>query len=161
MKITEQIQLTIRILVQLGLVGPMFIYFPFAVMMGIGGIGRLLHGQIHMDTKDFAFLLGWLGILGLIVSIFLPPGSYHRRQWLRVPATILLGCGFVTTGAILMSIASEATDRSWGIFRLWILGGPVVVGLWNLRRIWNPPLTKTTGNQPIVSENPAQTAMRP
>ena len=153
MKNTKRIQPVIRILVQLGFIGPMFVYFPFAVMVGIGGIGMLLRGQINMNAKDIAFLLGWLGSLGLIVSIFLPLGSYYQRQWLRVLVTILLGCGFVTTGAILMSIASEPTDHSWDIFTLWILGGPVIVGLWNLRRIWSQPLTKTISNQVIKPEH--------
>ena len=142
---TERIQPAIRILVQLGLIGPMFVYFPFAVLVGISGIGMLLCGKINMNAKDIAFLLGWPGILGLIVSIFLPPGSDHRRQWLRVLVTILLGCGFVTTAAILVSFASVATNHSWDILTLWILGGPVVVGLWNLHRIWSQPLTKTIG----------------
>ena len=130
----------LRILAQMILCGPIFIYFPWAVLVGIGTIYVSFTGESAGFSKDFGFGLGWLGLIGLIASILIPAGVFRKRSWARLTVTSLMACGFLATTAILLDDdGSGRLITQWDWFRTWILGGPLIVGTWNLVRIWRKP----------------------
>jgi hypothetical protein len=123
----------VRILIQLIVAGPVLIYVPFAIIAGIGSIASLLIGEPLGPSKSLAYGLGWLGLLGLYGSIFTPTRTVQRHHWLRLTLTVALACGFIATAAVLANDGDPAGFMARaGVFGLYLLAGPVVVGCWNL-----------------------------
>ncbi len=119
----------IRILAQLILCGPIFTYFPWAVLVGVGTIYFLIIGETAGFSKDFSFGLGWLGLIGLIATILIPAEFFSKKSWARLVATSLIACGFLATVAVLLDDdGSGKLITQWDWFRTWILGGPLMVG---------------------------------
>jgi len=127
-------------LIQFIMCGPILACFPWAVLMGIGTVYFAFLGESHGFSKNVGYGLGWLGLLGLIATILLPAAFYEKRKWLRWSATLLIACGYLATVAILLepstSGSSSSTELWW---KVWLLGGPVIVGAWNVARIWKRP----------------------
>ncbi len=129
-----------RFLIQVSLTAPMLALFPWALMMGVGMVYFLVTGEVHQLrelSKTVADGFGWLGLLGLMGSMVTPADWLRRRRWARRWLAGLAGCGFLATAAILLGggLPRQGWDVLWV---LWLLGGPVVVGLWNLQRVFGP-----------------------
>ncbi|MEI7809092.1 MAG: hypothetical protein WCJ07_11480, partial [Verrucomicrobiota bacterium] len=90
----KNLQPALRILAQLILCGPILIYFPWAVLVGVGTIYCSIIGKSNGFAKDFGFSLGWLGLVGLIASILIPVAFFGKKSWARWSATSLIACGF-------------------------------------------------------------------
>lgn len=129
-----------RFLVQLVLSGPLLALFPWALMMGAGMGYFLVTGDFHQLrelSKTVAYGFGWLGLLGLMGSMVTPAAWLRRTRWARRLLATLGGCGFLAAAAILLG--GGLPRRGWdALWTLWLLGGPVVVGLWNLGRVFGP-----------------------
>ena len=135
----------VRVILQLLLVAPVLTFFPYAVLMGLGGflfdtslgIGNsIFEGKFREAFWDFGYSVGWLGQIGLVLSIVVPKETFQRIHWARILETLLLALGLVATAALLSSGTniSLAKDYSWWPYWLW--GGPVAVAFWNLYRIY-------------------------
>lgn len=126
---------------QLAFCAPSIVYFPWAVYLGIGVvIDFLMHGGLAMEVgKGLAFSLGWIGLLGLYSSILIPNAWVQGHALLKFFILIAIVCGFMATlGFFLPPNGLKINDLFEEPFALWVLGGPVVVGVWNLIRIWRP-----------------------
>lgn len=143
----------LRILVQLVVAGPIVIHVPLAVLMGIGMIGFLFAGEWYGMSKTLGYGLGWIGLFGLYGSILTPLRLILAHQWLRKAVVGSIVCGFIATVAIILEGGDpiELFTRD-GLFAVYLLGGPVIVGIWNLARI----LKKEPSQMPGIFDTPTR-----
>lgn len=131
----------VRILVQTAALGPMILLTPFALFYG----PLVIIGIILNENRFFEFLpilLGWFGLIGLYASIFVPIDRIVASTKRCRTIVTLLFAGLLAT--ILITVPSTRdfvnapyfpnTDHAISI---WMFLGPVVVALWNLKRIRN------------------------
>jgi hypothetical protein len=126
----------LRVLTQLVVAGPLVVCAPLAILMGIGTIVLLFSGDVPGVSKALGYGLGWVGLLGLYGSILTPLSTilaHHRLRQLIVAGIV---CGFIAAAAIVME-NGDPIDFFYrgGLFSVWLLVGPVIVGAWNLARI--------------------------
>jgi len=140
----------LRISAQVVLCGPVLALSPLAIFMGIGAIYFVLRGESHGLSKDIGYGFSWLGVIGLAMSIFTPTRIFQRSVVMRRLVTGLILCGYFAIAAILLEPGS--TSAFLNLWSLWMFGGPVVVGAWNLARVWSwpiqPPQTTTGSSAP-------------
>jgi hypothetical protein len=139
----------LRILIQLVVAGPIVIYAPFAILMGVGTIMFLFTGEYRGISKTVGYGFGWIGLFGLYGSIFTPLRTIRAHHWLRQTVIGGIVCGFIATAAIVMEDGNPISFFSRdGLFSIWLLAGPVIIGIWNLFRI-----SKTEPNQALHVES--------
>lgn len=127
----------IRIALQLLLAGPIVVYVPWALLVGPTSMAMLATGQTERIAHTLAFSLGWIGLIGLYGSIFVPLHTVQGSAWIRRTLTVALICGFITVVAMLFEDAAPVDFiRKVGFFGGWMLGGPVAVAVWNLLRYY-------------------------
>jgi hypothetical protein len=118
-------------------VGPVILVTPFAIWIGIGTL--LLPSQwSHWGvSKTLGDGLGWLGIIALYMSIFTPVEAIHKRKGLRYCIVSLGFCGVIAAIAIPFENSDPTAflARS-GFFAIHFLFGALIVGIWNLIRIF-------------------------
>ena len=123
----------VRILIQLIVAGPILVYAPFAIIVGIGSIAAFFIGEQLGISKSLAYGFGWIGLLGLYGSIFTPIRTIRAHLGLRRIVTGAIACGFIATAAVIANEGDPAGYLSRaGIFGIYLLAGPVLVGCWNL-----------------------------
>lgn len=140
-----------RILAQLVISGPILLLMPWAVFMGIGTIYSLAKGNYWGISNALGFGLGWLGLFGLYLSIFIPLQTLRESQKLHLVVLLLLGVGFVATLAITFERGGPIgllAEGNWGAAYSFV--GPLVVSAWNLVRIFR--------EEPHPPHNPDSTA---
>ena len=122
---------------------------PLAVPMGISTLYFMVRGESHGFSKDVGFGFGWFGLLGLIGTILIPVSILRKRKWMRLLMTILIGCGFLAAAAMMLEPGDASSSNSmWSLWTAWMLGGPVIVGVWNLSRMWSQPNQSLQHNDP-------------
>lgn len=127
----------IRVLSQLILAGPVLLYTPLAIIVGIGAVYFAARGESHGFSKDVGYGFGWLGLCGLLASILVPTSVLRKTKWARFTVTALVSLGMLSAAAMLLEVgAAESSFTKWNWWTIWLLGGPVTVGFWNLVRIW-------------------------
>jgi hypothetical protein len=135
--IVKKLYPVFRVLLQLLMCGPLLAVFPLAVFVGLGAIFFALTGESHGLSKDIGYGFGWLGLLGLVTTILVPCSFFKKRKWARVSATVLIAFGFLATAAILLEpLTSHEPSMAQPWWVAWLLGGPVIVGAWNLSRLY-------------------------
>ena len=123
------------------------VYSPFAIIVGIGSIASLFAGEHLGLAKSLAYDLGWIGLMGLYGSIFIPIRTIRAHHWLLRIVTGAIACGFIATAAVIAHDGDPAGYISRAdIFGIYLLAGPVVVGCWNL------VLLHKKGAQPAVGD---------
>lgn len=129
-----------RIAVQMICCAPMMAYFPWAIFMGIGSIMMLVTFQTNgiESNKIIAYGTGWIGLFGLYSSILLPYRWIRGNRVIKICTTLGLVSGFVALAAIMSPPGGVTIPQLFKPFTLWLLGGPAVVGVWNLIKIHNP-----------------------
>ena len=130
----------IRIFAQLVLAGPILVQLPLALLLGFVMGMSALKGGLHASLNGYAFGFGWIGILGLLCSIIIPLRIFDTVRWLRVLIALSVFYGIAT--AVVIVSSEEVSDaiskkKEWGA--AWLFIGPVIVGLWNLWRIFIRP----------------------
>jgi hypothetical protein len=122
-----------RVLIQLVVAGPVLFYALFALAMGIRTIVGLFTGESYDVSHTIVFGLGWVGLLGLYGSIFTPLETIRARRWLRAILTVCMVCGFIVVATMTFGFFPH-----WDLVSIDLIVGPVVVGCWNLIRIYRP-----------------------
>ena len=120
--------------------------------MGLGAIYFAATGESHGFTKDVGYGFGWLGLVGLAATIFLPATFFRKRKWVSWSATLLIACGYLATASIMAGLAGPDMPLAEPWWFTWLLGGPAIVGAWNLFRIWkraDPVGTDNSGAAPL------------
>jgi len=134
------IKTIVRILAQLVVAGPVIVFAPYAFAFGISLIISLFTGEAFSfgASKFLFFGLGWIGIIGLYGSIFIPIKIIQKRRWLRGIIVSCIVCGFIADVAPFFDMGGSL-DADW--FIIWFFLGPLIVGAWNLARIYRakPP----------------------
>ena len=125
-----------RIVVQLVLAGPMVFFYPFLVFATGHTVYDLFARPGSIGAFNLVFVAGGLGLTGLYASILLPT-RWLRRPWLRWTVTGFMALGIVLA-VVFLAIGGD-TSRGLGenaLYAAWGFGGPLIVALWNLRRMW-------------------------
>lgn len=134
-----------RILVQLVVAGPIIIYMPFALLLGPVTLALALTGQAEL-SKGIAYGFGAFGLLGLYGSILVPLSAFHRVPAVRWLTITFLFLGIIAS--VVMAFApgeqGETIAARPELFQVWLLGGPIVVAVWNLARLLRPPAAAST-----------------
>jgi hypothetical protein len=125
----------VLLLVQLILAGPILLYFPFAIFIGIGTYYLIFTGDLKVFDKMLVYGLGWLGIIGLYGSILLPMEYLKTKKWVRRIIVMFIIFGYVSTVILFLSL-DKLFRHETEIFTYWLLGGPVAVATWNICRIY-------------------------
>jgi len=138
-------------LLQLVVTGPIIVFFPFAVFIFLPmlPINLFTGDQAHM-VKSLAYGLGGAGLLGLYTAILIPHHLLRRVAALRWLVVAGIACGFLAT-LILLFLPEESSRLvdNLDVYRVWLLGGPVVVGAWNLWR-----LARSETAPPVLAASP-------
>lgn len=93
-----------------------------------------------------------IGIPALLVSIFAAPGTIRRKAGLTWLVVIGLVAGSLAAGMFLsLTLPEHLAHRHWSELAtgVWQLGGPLLVAVWNLARLWTEkhgPRTAATPN---------------
>lgn len=136
----------VRIALQFLLSGPIIVYAPWALLVGPMSWALLFTGEAQGAAKTLAFSLGWIGLFGLYGSILVPLRLVRDSTWIRRTLTVALVCGFITVIAMLLEDGDPVDFvRKVGPFGVWLLGGPVAVAIWNLRRYYRPSPSTADG----------------
>ena len=122
-----------RVLFQLIVAGPVLFYALFALEMGIRTIVGLFTGESHGVSYTIVYGLGWVGLLGLYGSILTPLRTIRARRWLRAIMTVCMVCGFIVVATMTFGFFPH-----WDLVSIYLIAGPVIVGCWNLIRIYRP-----------------------
>lgn len=94
-------------------------------------------------AENWIFLLIYpaaaIGIPALLISIFAAPVTIRRKTWLTSFVVIGLVAGSLAAATFLVllvpsNLAQEDGSRKW--MSAWQMGGPLVVAIWNLARLW-------------------------
>lgn len=127
----------LRISVQLALVAPVLILSPFAVALAVASLVSVASLELEELGMALTFVLSGLALPFLLLSILLTTRALRRAPW-RVPITIGLVSGAV--GAVLWVVGtggvSQPDSVAYSPWTLYMFGGPVVVAVWNLWRVW-------------------------
>jgi hypothetical protein len=142
-----------RIVVQLALVGPLVFFYPFLLFATGHTAYDLFARPGSIGAFNLIFVAGGLGLTGLYASILLPL-SWLRRRALRWTVTAFMAFGIVL--AIVFLAIGGDTSSGLGenaLWAAWVTAGPLIVALWNLRRMWR---RETNANQePTAGARPA------
>jgi hypothetical protein len=125
-----------RIVVQLALAGPLVFFYPFLLFATGHTVYDLFARPGSVGPFNVIFVAGGLGLTGLYASILLP------LRWLRTPglrwtvtALMALGIGLAFVFLAIGGDTSSGLGEN-ALWAAWAMGGPVIVALWNLRRMW-------------------------
>lgn len=136
---------TSRIVLQLLLCAGTLPFYPFVLLFA----ARMFTPRFWSEASAFTaenwalFLIypaAAIGIPALIVSIVAAPATILRKAWLTRAVVIGLVAGSLAAVALLSltlpaDLAQGDTQGRWT--SAWQLGGPLVVALWNLARLWS------------------------
>ena len=125
-----------RVLIQLIVAGPVLFYVPFAFGMGIRTIVSLFTGESYGVPYTIVYGLGWVGLLGLYGSILTPLRTIRARRWLRAMITVCMVCGFIVVAAMTCGFLPHRD-----VVGIYLRAGPVIVGCWNLIRMYRKDRT--------------------
>lgn len=139
-------------LLQLVLTGPVIVFAPFAIFLFLPMLPvSLFEEDSAQMMKGLTYGLGGAGLLGLYAAILLP----HR--WLRKYAVVrwltvtFIGLGFVSTALILFTPEESTTiAENLDAYRVWLFGGPVLTGAYNLWRL----VRAEPSGPPALAPNP-------
>lgn len=117
---------------------------PATLMLPVGWFVPFVGYNAQFDapasayfTKASLFLLGSLiGLIALWRSIcFIQAGKLKGPSWLLVLGLVV---GLSLDLYLLCGVTGSQSkpDMSESLFSAWILGGPLLVGIWNLIMIW-------------------------
>lgn len=125
-----------RIVLQSLLSGPVVFFYPFLVFATGHTVYDLFARQQALGAFSLIFVAGGLGLTGLYASILLPT-RWLRTAWVRWTLTAFMALGIVLAFVFLAIGGGTSTDLlENALWTAWTYGGPVVVALWNLRRMW-------------------------
>jgi hypothetical protein len=125
-----------RIVIQLLLCGPVSAFYPFLLFATGHTAYDLFARPGAIGPFNLVFVAGGLGLTGLYASILLP------TRWLRTRGVRWTVTGLMALGIVLaIAFLALGGDTSGGLgenaaWAAWGFGGPVLVALWNLRRMW-------------------------
>jgi hypothetical protein len=138
------------VLIQLAVIGPMNIYFPFAVGLSIAVVYTDWLVRRRLFLEDAMILMGLLGFIGQYSAILFPQIAPRPKWPVRLSLGIMIVLGFV---AEAMNFKYHLVPDKWNqesgqFFKCYLFGGFAVVGLWNLYRlVWprNEPVNSPPG----------------
>jgi hypothetical protein len=116
-------------LFQLLLCAPMLLYFPLAILGGLSAIWLLILSEPNALSQLINLNLAWIGLAGLYSSILSFPNEIRKKPKFKRIISYMITSGFIATILLLYPEGIHLEP-----FSVWIIGGPVVVGIWNV--IW-------------------------
>lgn len=126
-----------RVVVQVALTAPVYIFSLFA---WIPLASAFSPGGGTLKARIWSFYFGLSAVSGLIClgwSVFGTTDGLRASKKRRVLITIGLVLGCSLAGFFLCALFFDHHPMgSAGIKALWYFGGPAVVAVWNLIRIW-------------------------
>jgi hypothetical protein len=122
-------------------------FYPFVLLFTARMFTPSFWGEASTFTvENWIFFLIYpaaaIGIPALIVSIFVAPAAIRQKSWLARSVVIGLIAGSLTAVTFLAVTAPSYLDqRNWSslTMSLWQIGGPLIVAVWNLARLWRAP----------------------
>lgn len=126
--------------VQLVVTGPVAAFAPWAIFLFLPMLPvNLFTGEGPEQLRGLAYGLGGAGLLGLYTAILVPTPVLRRSDLFRGAVAGLIGLGVVAAGLILF-LPEEGGPlvAQLDAFRLWLLGGPLATGAFNLWRLLRP-----------------------
>jgi len=125
-----------RIVVQLALAGPLIFFYPFLLFATGHTAYDLVARPGAIGPFSLIFVAGGVGLTGLYASILLPLG-WLRTRALRWTVTAFMALGIVLA-IVFLAIGGDTAsglgeNAAWAA---WGTAGPIIVALWNLRRMW-------------------------
>lgn len=121
--------------------------YPFVLIFSLSALTPGFWQEVSGFTlENWVFFLIYpaaaIGIPALFVSIFVPPAGIKKVKWLRhlVVAGLVAG-SFTAVKFLAVSLTgnNNGAGRELSWISLWQLGGPLLVALWNLGRLWREP----------------------
>ncbi len=136
-----------RMLIQTLLSVGVLPFYPFVLLFSLSALTPGFWREVSGFTlENWVFFLIYpaaaIGIPVLFVSIFVPPAGIKKLKWLRhlVVAGLVAGSfTAVTFLAVSLTDNHDAAGRQLSWISLWQIGGPLLVALWNLGRLWREP----------------------
>ena len=133
-------------IIQFALSAAVFILWPFTSIAVYAFIEGFVQKGPTMSFEQFYFFLVWIGALvgipALAVSIFVPPVTIKKARWRRMFVVGGLIGGSITAVTFLtIGLPDDVAKSNWSSFAsgAWQIGGPLIVALWNLWRLWKEP----------------------
>ena len=135
--VRHKVRTALRIVVQLGLTGPIFLLgalaWPFLI------IPFLPSFWTQFSFGGLILACGAYGILALPFSIFLPLHLVHRSKGITIALVVFLAGGCLTAISIFFSPNNGSRTLQKTLENIWVYGGPVVVAVWNTIRFLKRP----------------------
>lgn len=125
-----------RIALQLVLSGPLVIFYPFLLYGTAMTLQTLVVAGPEAAANGTIVVAGGVGLTGLYASILLPLAWLRGKRWLRWSVTAFMAVG------VLLSATFSWVEFGYGkptdnpLWSLWVFGGPLVVAVWNLWRMY-------------------------
>ncbi len=120
-------------------------FYPFVLLFA----ARMLTPSFWSEASTFTaenwifFLIypaAAIGIPALLISIFAAPVTIRRKAWLTCVVVIGLVAGSLAAATFLVLLVPSnyaQDDGSGKWMSAWQMGGPLVVAIWNLARLWS------------------------
>lgn len=125
---------------QLLITGPVAVFAPWAIFLFLPLLTvNLLVGDGPEQLRGLAYGLGGAGLLGLYTAILVPLSVLRRTAFVRGSVVGLIIAGVAAT-ALLLFLPEEGGPLAaqLDLFRIWLLGGPLATGAYNLWRLLRP-----------------------
>ncbi len=129
-----------RAVVQLVVTGPVAAFAPWAILVFLPMLPvNLFTSEGPELMRGIAYGLGGAGLLGLYAAILVPTHLLRRAGFLRGFVVGLILAGVAATVLILfLPEESGPLATQLDLFRVWLLGGPLVTGAYNLWLLLRP-----------------------
>ena len=127
---------TFRVITQMLLAGPIFISLPWALMGAIGSVTLMFNKDYTTLVLGVFFIFGSYGLIALYGSIFIRSIAFQNYTRLRRFVIFGLGSGLIIAVSILINLLMQFTFEIDNFIIIYILIGPIIVAIWNIRRIY-------------------------
>lgn len=137
----------IRAIIQLLLCVGVLPFYPFVLLL----VASAFTPESWGDLSSFSFenwavfmiyLAAVIGVPALFISIFAPPDKIKETHWLRnLVIAGLIGGSLTAVTFLAFGVLPDAAKNNWHslLSGIWEIGGPLIVALWNLWRLWKEP----------------------
>ncbi len=126
--------------IQLVVTGPVAVFAPWAIFIFLPMLPvTLFTGEGPEQLRGLAYGLGGAGLLGLYTSILVPTQALRKSAFVRGAVAGLIGLGVVAT-LLLLFVPEESGPlvAQLDAYRVWLFGGPLLTGGWNLWQLLRP-----------------------
>lgn len=125
---------------QLVVTGPVAAFAPWAILVFLPLLPMSLFTSEGPEAlRGLAYGLGGAGLLGLYTAILVPTATLRKSGFVRGAVAGLIGLGVVASG-LLLFLPEEGGPLAAQLdaFRVWLFGGPLLTGAFNLWRLLRP-----------------------